>query len=352
MDNASSEKEIFFCRKGMKHIGPLSRNTLRRYLAAGLVDAQTLISLNDDGCMLPLGASAAAGEITWTIRAWQRRFSLPVYLLWLFFMPLFSAAFAAYAVYWSHNSLLMMLAGLMIAQLGICFWLWRTWYLLLVDRHPLLALFYALPMALPVVNFFWIWIGYFPLLKYGTDYKTKHGVTDPTRYWIYYLAIFFFYAMIAGTALLLFVDHADHVSLIQAVGIISWLWFGFTLLSLFRADYVVARIIQSKLSKLAFGSLKFGADIDYDVLHKTVLSVALNTRRRAKILGLAALAGGWMIGGWFWTHALENSLINHQQSYWTLAKDCIICNKKDHYSKYFVSIQSSLVKSNAERQGK
>ena len=90
MDNASSEKEIFFCRKGMKHIGPLNRNTLRRYLAAGLVDAQTLISLNDDGCMLPLGASAAADEITWTIRAWQRRFSLPVYLLWLFFMPLFS----------------------------------------------------------------------------------------------------------------------------------------------------------------------------------------------------------------------------------------------------------------------
>ena len=91
---------------------------------------------------------------------------------------------------------------------------------------------------------------------------------------------------------------------------------------------------------------------DYDILHKTVLSVALSVRRRNKILELAVLAGSWLIGGWFWLHALENSLIDQQQSYWTLAKDCIVCTKKDHYSKYFVSIQSTLVKTETERQGK
>ena len=81
MSKSVTEKEFFFCRRGMEHIGPLSRQELRRYLAAGLIDAQTLISINDDGCMLPLGASAAAGEITNTVKAWKRSFSLPVYLL-------------------------------------------------------------------------------------------------------------------------------------------------------------------------------------------------------------------------------------------------------------------------------
>ena len=336
----------------MEYIGPLSRNMLRRYLSAGLIDTQTLISLNDDGCMLPLGASAAAGEITRTIRAWQRRYSLPVYLAWLFFLPLFSAVFAAYAVYSTKDSLFMMLVALLVAQLGMSYWLWRTWNLQLADRHPLLALFYALPMALPVVNFFWIWIGYFPLPKYGTRYKNKLDINEPTIYWIYYLAIIFFYAMTAGTALLIFVDHASHILLIQAVGIISWLWFGLTLLSLFRADYIVTKVIQKKLSNLAFGSLKFCADIDYDILHKTVLSIALSVRRRTTILELVVLGISWLIGGWFWLHALENGLINRQESYWLMAKDCIVCNKKDHYSKYFIPAQSTLVNTNAERHGK
>ena len=44
MSKTLPEKEYFFCRKGMKHIGPLSRNMLHRYLVAGLVDAKTLIS--------------------------------------------------------------------------------------------------------------------------------------------------------------------------------------------------------------------------------------------------------------------------------------------------------------------
>ena len=119
MSNKLPEKEYFFCRKGMKHIGPLSRNMLRRYLAAGLIDAQTLISLNDEGRMLPLGASAAAGEMVWTIRAWQRKFSLPVFLLWLCFMPLFSAGFAAFGVYSTFDSLPMMVLALLFAQLGM-----------------------------------------------------------------------------------------------------------------------------------------------------------------------------------------------------------------------------------------
>ncbi|MBR7145768.1 MAG: hypothetical protein IKD10_12635 [Lentisphaeria bacterium] len=352
MDNANSEKEYFFCRKGMKHIGPLSRNMLRRYLSAGLIDTQTLLSLNDNGCMLPLGASAAADEITWTIRAWNRRYSFPVYLLWLFLMPLFSSAFAAYAVYSAKDSLAIMLVILLIAQLGVCYWLWRLWHLLLVDKHPLMALFYALPMALPVVNLFWIWIGYFQLPKHGTIYKDKLDIKEPTIYWIYYVAIIFFYAMTVGLVLLLFVDHSKHILLIHAVGVISWLWFGATLLSLFRADYIVTKVIQKKLSNLAFGSLKFCADIDYDILHKTVLTVASSVRNKSRILALTVLILSWLVGGCFWLYVLKSSLSDQHKSYWNLAKDCIFCNEKGHFFKNIFPTQSTFVNTNAERQGK
>ena len=353
MSNEPPEKEYFFCRKGMKHIGPLSRNMLRRYLAAGLIDAQTLISLNDEGRMLPLGASAAAGEITWTIRAWQKKFSLPVFLLWLCFMPLFSAGFAAFGVYSTFDSLPMMVLALLFAKLGMTYWLWRTWNLLLVDKSPLTAMLYALPMALPLVNCFWVWKGYIQLPKYWARYKDKLDIDDETiiHSWIYYLAVIFFYLMIAGTVLLIFVEHKDHILLIQTVAIISWMWFGLTLYSLCEADHFATRVIQKKLSNLAFGALKFCADIDYDVLHKTVLSVALSARKKSRLLALATLIVSWLAGGWFWVHALENSLTEHKKSYWLLAKDCIVCNKKAHFIKYFIP-QSNFDNTNAERQGK
>ncbi len=351
MSNEPPEKEYFFCRKGMKHIGPLSRNMLRRYLAAGLIDAQTLVSLNDNGCMLPLGASVAAGEITWTIRAWQKKFSLPVFLLWLCFMPLFSAGFAALGVYSTFDSLPMMVLALLFAQLGMTYWLWRTWNLLLVDKSPLTAVLYALPMALPLVNCFWVWKGYLQLPKYWKRYKDKLDVDGDIPHWIYYLAVIFFYLMLVGTVLLMFVEHKDHVLLIRSVAIISWIWFGLTLYSLCAADHFATRIIQKKLSNLAFGALQFCADIDYDVLHKTVLSVALSARKSSRILALFTLTVSWLAGGWFWVHALENSLTEHKESYWMLAKDCIVCNKKAHFIKYFIP-QSNLDNTNAERQGK
>ena len=181
---------------------------------------------------------------------------------------------------------------------------------------------------------------------YGLDIK------EPTIYWIYYVAIIFFYAMTVGLVLLLFVDHSKHILLIHAVGVISWLWFGATLLSLFRADYIVTKVIQKKLSNLAFGSLKFCADIDYDILHKTVLTVASSVRNKSRILALTVLILSWLVGGWFWLYVLKSSLSDQHKSYWNLAKDCIFCNEKGHFFKNIFPTQSTFVNTNAERQGK
>ena len=351
MSNPVTEKEYFFCRKGMQHIGPLSRRMLRRYLAAGLIDAQTLISLNDDGCMLPLGASAAAGEITSTVKTWQKSFSLPIYLMWLCFMPLFSAFFATWGIYAAGHSWCVLLTAITLAQLGMSYWLGRTWNLLLADKPRWYAWGYALPMALPLVNIFWVWIGYMLLPEYWKVYKHKLGndnVSIPSL--PYYFAVALFYLMIAGIILLFAFDDGN-TGLIRAVVCISWLWFGATLLSLFIADYFTTRVIQKKLSNLAFGALQFAADIDYKVLHKTVLSVALSARQRSRILAFSVLLASYLAGGWFLLHALQASLSGSSAQRQS-NKDCIVCTPGKQLVKMLKSNQSNLVNTNTVRQGK
>ena len=351
MSKSVTEKEFFFCRRGMEHIGPLSRQELRRYLAAGLIDAQTLISINDDGCMLPLGASAAAGEITNTVKAWKRSFSLPIYLLWLCVMPLFSGSFAAWGIYAASHSWCVLLTAIMFAQIGMSYWLWWTWNLLMADKPRWYAWGYALPMALPFVNIFWIWIGYMQLPKYWALYKHKLDTeNEVVPSWVYYLTVAFFYLMIAGV-ILLFVFNDRNVVLIHAVVLIGWLWFGLTLLSLYMADCFTTRVIQKKLSNLAFGALQFAADIDYKVLHKTVLSVAVSCRQSCHLLAFCVMLASYLAGGWLWLHALNSSLSTNAERV-QARPDCIVCTPGKQLVKLFNKDQSSRVKSSTVRDGR
>ena len=352
MNDSASAKEYFFCRKGMKRIGPLSRNTLRRYLAAGLIDAHTLVSHNDDGCMLPLGASDAAGEITSTVCRWQKQFSLPIFLLWLLVMPLFSAFFAAMAVYAAGHSWSILLGSAILAQAGMSYWLWWTWNLLLVDKPHWAAWVYALPMALPVVNAVWIWIGYMPLAGYYRQYRSKVGVDEYFPLWIYYLAVLFFYMMLAGMAALCFGEGNAPALLVYAVGCVSWLWLGMTLFSLFVADCFTTRVLQKKLSNLAFGSLQFGANIDYNALHRTVLAVALSSRKKSRILSVSVLLASYLAGGWFWLHSLEYGLVHHDEDAVAYRKKCIVCAPRRYLMKKLHLDHPTLVNSNTVRQGR
>ena len=348
------EQEYFFCRKGMLRIGPLSRKTLRWYLAAGLIDAQTLVSYNEDGCMLPLGASVAAGEISRTIHTWQRMFSLPIYLLWLTFVPLFSAGVAAFGVYSTLHNWWMLPCALLIAQLGMSYWLWRTWILLLADKHSLTAVLYALPMILPGVNCVWIWIGYMQLPRYWDKYKRRLNITTRTLYWPYYLAMICFYLTCIGTVIIFFTDGDERTLLIKAVGVISWLWFGCSLLSLAIADCFSTRVIQEKLSHLAFGAVRFCANIDYDLLHRTVLTVRNSNRKASRILAIGVLAISWTMGGWFWMHALESTLDYLRGENKPLVNIRNYREWKTLFLKTFPAenTQSTLVNTNADRLGK
>lgn len=338
MSKKAADKEYYICRKGMTHIGPLSKKALRWYLISGVIDAQTLVSCNDDKCMLPLGASAAAGEISRAIQIWHRMFSLPIYLLWLAFVPLFSAGVAAFGIYSTLHNWWMLPCAVLVAQLGMSYWLWRTWNMLLTDKHSIKALLYALPMSLPIVNCVWIWIAYIRLPKFWNDYKRQLNITERTCYWPYYVATFFFYLMIAGATAIFFLGTSHRAILIEIVGVISWLWFGCSLLSLAISDAFCTRVIQEKLSRLAFGSVCLAANIDYDLLHRTVLAVRFSARKSSRLLAMAVLVISWALGGWFWLHALESTL----EAMYTPDKQVIVRQSFPEWKAFFLKEVKSL----------
>ncbi len=310
----------------MQHTGPLSRHDIRRQLAAGMIDAQTLVSAQDDNCMLPLGASVVANEITNVAYSWCWLYSLWIYFCWLLLLPVFSAYAASLGLHLSVNNWWIFLLLSMVAFSGMGYWLYRTWRILLADRHPLLAALYAVPMIIPVVNCFWIWIGYLKLPLYWNKYRTLHNIAGKSPRILYFLVVILFYITNISFVLHFFIDKLDGLLMIQIFGCISWLWFGLTLMSLFVTDRFATAVIQKKLSTLAFGSLRFCADINYDVLHKAVLRLSVSMRRSSLVAGICCLAVGWIAGGWLWMHALEVYHSDIEDRGCRAVENCILCN--------------------------
>lgn len=301
----SGKKTFFYCRKGLRHTGPLSNNDIRRQLAAGMIDAQTLVSTQEDGRMLPLGASAAAGEITNVVHGWRRMYSLKIYFCWLLLLPVMSAYIAAVGLHLSVNFEWVKPFFIIAALSGIVYWLYRTWSILLADKPPAVAALYALPMMLPVINCLWIWEGYLKLPEYWNRYRKLHNIAGESPQGLYLIVVVLFYLSCLSFIMHFFVENIGGLLMLQIFGCMSWLWFGLTLMSLFVTDRFATAVIQKKLSNLAFGSLRFCADINYDVLHRAVLALSASMRRSTFIAGICCLSAGWIVGGWFWMYALE-----------------------------------------------
>lgn len=290
--------------------------------------------------MLPLGASDAAGEITYVVSRWNWQFSPLLYCVSMMFSSLFTGVAAGFCLLEKIDISSGILLPLLTMHCTVSWWLYRTWRMLLADKAWWRAVLYALPMSILAVNCVGIWISYMQLPRYWKKFSTVHHIPNARFNWLYYPAMVLFYLMAAGWTVIFFSGNSN-LLLVQSVGIISWLWFGLTLLSLFMADQIVAQMIKKQLSNLAFGALRFCADIDYDTLHSTVITLALRMRRGMFVLAVLLLTASWLTGGYFWLRALELYRANLRQQ--ALQTHEIAAGEKD---------QSIFSSTSAVRQGR
>lgn len=319
---------LFYCREGMKRTGPFSSKDLRRRLIGGIIDAHTLVAADGSRVMLPLGASAASGIIDGATAHWCRQFAPVYYLLWMIFLPLFTASLAAYGVHCSSCTGIILPIAVLLGQLGSTLWLYWIWSILLADKPRWLAFFYALPMALPIFNCIWLWIGYVRLPGYWRQFNQRHHINREISACPYYSAVTVFYLMHFLLIWIFFSGKSSNDVLIYTAGTVCWLWWGLTLLSLFISGKFTADMVTNKLSNLAFGTLRFSADVNYDLLHRAVIVVRFRLNRSYRMVCFIVLLISWLAGGWLWMMGVKGYVRQNDQT------------------------QSTLVNTSAERLGK
>lgn len=303
------KEQLYYCRWGMVHSQPLTRLGIRRNIYKGIFDARTLISVDNSGSMLPLGASEVAGEITAAVKKWKLQFSPLIYAIWLFCVPLVAAAAMSIGI-WNRGNYWMFWGGFFCSLWGLSIWLYRTWQVLLSEEKNWLAAFYALPMMIPYINCIWIWIGYMSLPGYWRRFKKKHNIREDTPHKLYYLVMVLFYLSAILDTISLYTFLGEDPFFIRISVGIGWLWFGATIMSLFLTDQISARMVQMKLSRLAFGAVRFFADIDYDVLHRAVQVLAVRMQKKFFYLGGTLLLISWVAGGTLLIYCLSMRINN------------------------------------------
>ena len=307
LHRCGSEKKaepLFYCREGMARSGPFRGKDLRHLLIAGIIDAHTLVAADDSQVMMPLGASAASGVITGAVRHWRWQFSPVFYWLWMIILPLVTAAVGGFGIRYNQNAWLLP-ASILLGQLGMAFWLYWVWRILLAEKPWWISLFYALPMAVPGLNCLWIFISYMKLPQRWQQFNRRHNVTGKVPVATYYTAATVFFLKNLLLVIMFFADDNADSMLIYCCGVVSWIWFGLTLRSLFISDRFTASMITGKLSNLAFGTLRFGADVNYDILHQAVILVRLRLNRSYRMFCGITLLLSWLVGGWLWMAGLD-----------------------------------------------
>ena len=321
----------FFCRRGMQRSGPYSRKELRALLVSGIIDANTLIGEEDSFQLQPLGASKAACEITAVSRKWHRQYSLYIYGAWLIFMPLFSAGIAGMAIAHCDKSFILFPAAILLGNLGMSMWLFRTWQILLAGERNSnwKAALYAFPMTFPAINFIWLWIGYMKLPRYWQQFKKRYEMPDHSPYYLYYLVMALFYLQGVLSIMIFVSEDMNCLAAARFMGAANWVWFGMTLLSLFLTDRFTLAMIREKLRNLAFGAVRFCADINYDVMHRTVMMLDKRARKSVFWILCTLLLGSWLAGGWFWMKAVEVCYLEYTSGDVKLLENCPFCRSSN-----------------------
>lgn len=305
MTKPEKKKKLYYWRSGMERSGPLTRRRLIRYLSAGLIDAQTLVSVDDDGCMMPLGASEASAMLTTAVKQWSWQFSPVIYFMWLLCLPLFTAATMSFIILYSNNNYPLFMLGFFLSNLGVGWWLCRMWRTLLADRSIWWTIMYGGLMTIPYINAFWVWVGYLRLPVYWKKFQQRHNLPEKNISYLYYAVIGIFYLMIITDSMVFLQNSSQTLHWLYITTMVSWLWFGMTALSLFFTEEIAVQMVDQKLDNLAYGALRFFADIDYDIFYHTTTVLELRKQRNFRIAGLTVMVISWLAGGWMLIYVLN-----------------------------------------------
>lgn len=305
MTKPGKKKKLYYWRSGMERSGPLTRRRLIRYLSAGLIDAQTLVSVDDDGCMMPLGASEASAMLTTAVKQWSWQFSPVIYFMWLLCLPLFTAATMSFIILYSNNNYPLFMLGFFLSNLGVGWWLCRMWRTLLADRSIWWTIMYGGLMTIPYINAFWVWVGYLRLPVYWKKFQQRHNLPEKNISYLYYAVIGIFYLMIITDSMVFLQNSSQTLHWLYITTMVSWLWFGMTALSLFFTEEIAVQMVDQKLDNLAYGALRFFADINYDIFYHTTTVLELRKQRNFRIAGLTVMVISWLAGGWMLIYVLN-----------------------------------------------
>ena len=310
MTKPEKKKKLYYWRSGMERSGPLTRRRLIRYLSAGLIDAQTLVSVDDDGCMMPLGASEASAMLTTAVKHWRWQFSPVIYFMWLLFIPLYTAAVMSFIILYSNGNYPFFTVGIFLSNLGLGWWLCRMWRTLLADRSVWWTVMYGGLMTIPGFNALWIWVGYLSLPAHWKKFQQRHNLPEKNISYLYYAVMIIFYMMLITDSMVFLQGGSESIHWLYITTIVSWLWFGMTILSLFLTEEIAVQMVGQKLDNLAYGALRFFADIDYDIFYHTTTVLNLRKQRKFRIAGLVIMVISWLGGSLMLINALNSWMIS------------------------------------------
>ena len=195
--------------------------------------------------------------------------------------------------------------GFFLSNLGVGWWLCRMWRTLLADRSIWWTIMYGGLMTIPYINAFWVWVGYLRLPVYWKKFQQRHNLPEKNISYLYYAVIGIFYLMIITDSMVFLQNSSQTLHWLYITTMVSWLWFGMTALSLFFTEEIAVQMVDQKLDNLAYGALRFFADINYDIFYHTTTVLELRKQRNFRIAGLTVMVISWLAGGWMLIYVLN-----------------------------------------------
>ena len=247
-----NDPRLYFCRRKLHSVGPLSRREILERLLAGELDGSTLVRRADDPTLRPLAGSELAGLLTETGRIWCRWSALRNLFLLLLILPLSNAV-----ALWSlaragecapHGGALPLFLA---AGAGLLFWLYLVWRIVLGDTGRRRALKRVLPLALPAVQLIWVWPGYFALARVLEILHKRCGIkTDAPPTALFTASILLGYLVFFGLAGQWLNPVFQTLPAVCERIFLALVYYIVTLFSLLWADLSAMRILAYRVRRL------------------------------------------------------------------------------------------------------
>ena len=276
----------YFCRRRLRSVGPFSRRELLALLAAGQIDASTLIRKTGESVLRPLAMSEvaelipAAGQIwsQWATpwRLWRTVLGWPL----LAGMMLHLHAICHLPPVWGPHLALLAAAG------GLIWWLYQLWRMALGDARPQRALIHALPLLIPLVGWFWVWIGYFGLGRYLKVSARRRKLAAISLQPLFLAAIFLYYLAVVGILGRWILPGFQKLPVIYEVVFLTMAWYVVTVVSLIAADLLVMQLLRVRVEKMIGSLLGIACPVDYSTLFRAEALLRVRVRKSTQVAAL------------------------------------------------------------------